>query len=199
MTGTFLRRFISFFFFFFLFFFSFFSNFTPSLYHRYQDKVKKFAEVVYDRGIAALQRNDDEFNVINHGDSWTNNMMYRYDENSKPVQHVFVSIIRARCFEQNPAIRGNERIKVSLTYCVLETLCTLNNAIKSDFDRYSSVTRLSSRRGQISEFFLFLPICSSFAFSNPVSRPVYIEYNSISRWITKCRSTLHRRSTCSTF
>lgn len=62
----------------------------PQDVKRYQDKVKKFAEVVYDRGIAALQRNDDEFNVINHGDSWTNNMMYRYDENSKPVQHVFV-------------------------------------------------------------------------------------------------------------
>lgn len=68
------------------------------IHHRYQNKVKKFAEVVYDRGLAALQRNDDEFNVINHGDSWTNNMMYRYDENSKPIQHVFVSIAIFRNF-----------------------------------------------------------------------------------------------------
>ena len=110
------------------FFFFFFQFHAISIHHRYQNKVKKFAEVVYDRGLAALRRNDDEFNVINHGDSWTNNMMYRYDENSKPVQHVFVSIVRTifRVQLVNQSIL-NSRVLETFKQRILN-----NDAMKSD-------------------------------------------------------------------
>lgn len=47
---------------------------------------------IFQLAVDSVRRKDDEFNVINHGDSWVNNMMFRYDENSKPIEHIFVSI-----------------------------------------------------------------------------------------------------------
>ncbi|XP_071867678.1 uncharacterized protein isoform X2 [Bombus fervidus] len=57
---------------------------------RYAEKVKNFSEKVYIKGLESMRRKDDEFNVINHGDAWTNNMMFRYDKNDKPIDHIFV-------------------------------------------------------------------------------------------------------------
>lgn len=62
----------------------------PELGKRYADKFKSLAERIYDLGSASIKPRGDEFCVINHGDFWVNNMLFKYDENSKPIQHIFV-------------------------------------------------------------------------------------------------------------
>lgn len=71
------------------------SWFDPSFFcfsHRTADKVRKIADVTFDGCCDVLKSNDSEFNVLNHADSCIVNVMFRYDENKKPIQHIFVSI-----------------------------------------------------------------------------------------------------------
>jgi len=60
---------------------------------RYSEKVAKFADHTYDIGIKVAKLSEDEFNVINHGDFWVNNMLFKYDNDGNPTDHIFVSII----------------------------------------------------------------------------------------------------------
>lgn len=60
---------------------------------RYSEKLLKLHTTIYDKGVVAAERRDNEFCVINHGDCWVNNMMFRYDDNGKPMDHIFVSIV----------------------------------------------------------------------------------------------------------
>lgn len=58
---------------------------------RYSDKIAKLTDHIYDIGIDSSKLSEDEFNVINHGDFWVNNMLFKYDNDGKPIQHIFVS------------------------------------------------------------------------------------------------------------
>lgn len=69
---------------------------------KYADKIRKFAEKIFNEELKAMKRKDDEFNVINHGDSWTNNMMFRYDKNNKPIEHIYVDF--QLCLYCSPAV-----------------------------------------------------------------------------------------------
>ncbi|XP_076285070.1 uncharacterized protein LOC143211359 [Lasioglossum baleicum] len=74
----------------------------PELGKRYADKIRAMANHMYELGIAAIKRRGDEFSVINHGDFWVNNMLFKYDENSKPIDHIFVDF--QVCVYTTPAI-----------------------------------------------------------------------------------------------
>jgi len=54
---------------------------------RYSEKIAKFADRTYDIGIEASKLSEDEFNVINHGDFWVNNMLFKYDNDGNPRSH----------------------------------------------------------------------------------------------------------------
>lgn len=59
--------------------------------HRYAEKLAKLIDHIYEIGAEACKLSEDEFNVINHGDFWVNNMLFKYDNDDKPIQHIFVS------------------------------------------------------------------------------------------------------------
>ena len=60
---------------------------------RYSEKIAKLADHIFQIGLNASQLCEDEFNVINHGDCHVNNMLFKYDNNGKPTDQIFVSTI----------------------------------------------------------------------------------------------------------
>lgn len=51
--------------------------------------IPKYNELVFE----VVNPQNSKFNVINHGDLWINNFLYKFDKNSeKPIDVVFVSI-----------------------------------------------------------------------------------------------------------
>ncbi|XP_046431339.1 uncharacterized protein LOC124185053 [Neodiprion fabricii] len=62
----------------------------PELNPRIREKLVKLSSVFYEKGSESTRFEQDDFNVLNHGDFWVNNMMFRYDERKKPVDAIFV-------------------------------------------------------------------------------------------------------------
>ncbi|XP_071582213.1 uncharacterized protein [Temnothorax nylanderi] len=69
---------------------------------KYSEKIAKLTDHIYKIGIDASKLCEDEFNVINHGDFWVNNMLFKYDNDGKPVQHICVDF--QMCVYTSPAI-----------------------------------------------------------------------------------------------
>lgn len=55
-------------------------------------KLSGIPQVAYEHAYKAYDPQIDGFNVITHGDMFMNNLLFRYDQNGKPVDIRFVSI-----------------------------------------------------------------------------------------------------------
>ncbi|XP_043498951.1 uncharacterized protein LOC122522182 [Polistes fuscatus] len=71
-------------------------------FEKYAEKIDKISDKLYFETCKVIKQRDDEFNVINHGDFWVNNMMFRYNEERKPIDHIFVDF--QLCVYGSPAL-----------------------------------------------------------------------------------------------
>ncbi|KAI4475098.1 hypothetical protein M0804_014515 [Polistes exclamans] len=71
-------------------------------FEKYGEKIDKIANKIYYETSKVIKYRDDEFNVINHGDFWVNNMMFRYNDEGKPIDHIFVDF--QMCVYGSPAL-----------------------------------------------------------------------------------------------
>ncbi|XP_057334053.1 uncharacterized protein LOC130673134 [Microplitis mediator] len=58
--------------------------------------MKDLSNTIVPRVCEIVENIEPEFNVINHGDCWINNMMIKYDEQGNIVDHVFVDFQMSR-------------------------------------------------------------------------------------------------------
>uniref|UniRef100_A0A1L8DYL8 Putative ecdysteroid kinase n=1 Tax=Nyssomyia neivai TaxID=330878 RepID=A0A1L8DYL8_9DIPT len=59
-------------------------------YEYYVEKLIKFKDLLVERGIELYTSHEGNFNVLTHGDFWSNNMMFRYDSENNPIDVIFV-------------------------------------------------------------------------------------------------------------
>ncbi|KAH0552122.1 hypothetical protein KQX54_005963 [Cotesia glomerata] len=74
----------------------------PELREDCRKKIEKIANVAYDKAANARKLDEKEFNVINHGDFWVNNMMFKYNDKGDAVDHIFVDF--QLCSYTTPAL-----------------------------------------------------------------------------------------------
>lgn len=67
---------------------------TWSGYEIIAEKLHNIPQNAYDEAYKAFAPNADGFNVITHGDMFMNNLLFRHDENGKPTDIRFVSIVQ---------------------------------------------------------------------------------------------------------
>lgn len=89
---------------------------------RIAEKISLIKDTIYDRICTSCARDDDDFNVILHGDLWSNNIMFKYIENGEVMNVVLVDF--QICYYGPPVL--------DVTYCLYTS--SHNDVNESDWD-----------------------------------------------------------------
>ncbi|KAG8301224.1 hypothetical protein J6590_058220 [Homalodisca vitripennis] len=59
---------------------------TSDRFNKYTDLIMDCSTTILDKVVEAVKPRKDEFNAMNHGDGWANNMMFRYNDEGLPCE-----------------------------------------------------------------------------------------------------------------
>lgn len=76
-------------------------------YEKYAKKLYKLVDLIIQQGTELFLRDEKQFNVLIHGDSWVNNMLFKYDDQGNPIDVILVTIIIDRLLIFNVNFLGN--------------------------------------------------------------------------------------------
>jgi hypothetical protein len=66
-------------------------------YERFADKIRKMAETIVTKTIEIVKPKENSLSVLNHGDFWTNNMLFKYSSGSEVAEEImFVDFQQSR-------------------------------------------------------------------------------------------------------
>ncbi|KAG8312801.1 hypothetical protein J6590_015986 [Homalodisca vitripennis] len=119
---------------------------------KYADKIRDGITTQYDRALKFLVPNDKGMNVMNLGDNWTNNMMFKYNDDGEVVDVKFIDFQNALFgtyavdlnyfwwSSANESVRENHREDLFEVYRqtlnrTLDEIGCSEHLTKEDFDR----------------------------------------------------------------
>ncbi|KYN14134.1 PREDICTED: uncharacterized protein LOC108766096 [Trachymyrmex cornetzi] len=143
---------------------------------KYSEKIAKLSDHVYKIAEDAVKPSEDELNVINHGDCHLNNMLFKYDSDGKPIDHIFVDF--QMCVYTTPALDLHYFLNTSPSIDVVENerntllnayLGTLSATMKQlncktqppTMEELQAILKRSASYGMIASFTILpLMLCS---------------------------------------
>ncbi|XP_018370662.1 PREDICTED: uncharacterized protein LOC108766094 isoform X2 [Trachymyrmex cornetzi] len=143
---------------------------------KYSEKIAKLSDHVYKIAEDAVKSSEDELNVINHGDCHLNNMLFKYDNDGKPIDQIFVDF--QMCVYTTPALDLHYFLNTSPSIDVMENerntllseyLGTLSATMKQlncktqppTMEELKAILKRSANYGMIASFTILpLMLCS---------------------------------------
>ncbi|RZF36278.1 hypothetical protein LSTR_LSTR006783 [Laodelphax striatellus] len=134
---------------------------------RFSEKFRGYGSTAWDLLLDSLKVDDANFNVLNHGDFWVTNMLFKYDDNNAPIDVKLIDL--QICKYNTPAVdltyffNGSVRPEILLTR--YEDLLKVyveelnKSLVKCGVDKCLHIDELKKYMDKLRFFSLYVMLC----------------------------------------